>query len=105
MRHPWKNATDAEPLRRDFSPEESAQLSQYVSDDKYVQTHSEGEEPHRKVVVSVNPEFADELREKNRNQRDRKRGGYGGRGGNRGGKKPYRGGNRNRKSYDKKDSE
>lgn len=88
-----------------MNPYERRIIHAALQDDKYVKTHSEGEEPHRKVVVSVNPEFADELREKNRNQRDRKRGGYGGRGGNRGGKKPYRGGNRNRRQYDNKDSE
>ncbi|MBO6108746.1 MAG: protein jag [Eubacterium sp.] len=76
-----------------MNPYERRVIHAALQDDKYVVTHSEGEEPHRKVVISVNPEFADELREKNRNKRDHRRGGYGGRGG----KKPYRGGNRNRK--------
>ena len=81
-----------------MNPYERRIIHAALQDDKYVETHSEGEEPHRKVVVTVNPEFADELREKNRNSRDR-RGGYnrGGRGGNRG-----RGGyNRNRKPYNR----
>ncbi len=80
-----------------MNPYERRIIHAVLQEDKYVETHSEGEEPHRKVVVSVNPEFADELREKNRNNRDRRRGGYGGRGGNRG-----RGGyNRNRRPYNK----
>lgn len=48
--------------------------------DKYVDTHSEGEEPHRKVVITLNREFASELprrnnyRRRNSNySRDRKR--------------------------------
>lgn len=79
-----------------MNPYERRIIHAALQDDKYVDTHSEGEEPHRKVVVTVNPEFADELKEKNRNSRDRRRGGYGGRGGNRGrggynrgGRKPY----------------
>lgn len=80
-----------------MNPYERRIIHAVLQDDKYVETHSEGEEPHRKVVVTVNPEFADELREKNRNNRDRRRGGYGGRGGNRG-----RGGyNRNRRPYNR----
>ena len=80
-----------------MNPYERRIIHAVLQDDKYVQTHSEGEEPHRTVVVTVNPEFADELREKNRNNRDRRRGGYGGRGGNRG-----RGGyNRNRRPYNR----
>ncbi len=80
-----------------MNPYERRIIHAALQDDKYVETHSEGEEPHRKVVVTVNPEFADELKEKNRNSRDRRRGGYGGRGGNRG-----RGGyNRNRKPYNR----
>ena len=80
-----------------MNPYERRIIHAVLQEDKYVETHSEGEEPHRKVVVTVNPEFADELREKNRNNRDRRRGGYGGRGGNRG-----RGGyNRNRRPYNR----
>ena len=80
-----------------MNPYERRIIHAALQDDKYVDTHSEGEEPHRKVVVTVNPQFADELKEKNRNSRDRRRGGYGGRGGNRG-----RGGyNRNRKPYNR----
>lgn len=80
-----------------MNPYERRIIHAVLQEDKYVNTHSEGEEPHRKVVVTVNPEFADELREKNRNSRDRRRGGYGGRGGNRG-----RGGyNRNRRPYNR----
>ena len=80
-----------------MNPYERRIIHAVLQEDKYVNTHSEGEEPHRKVVVTVNPEFADELREKNRNNRDRRRGGYGGRGGNRG-----RGGyNRNRRPYNR----
>lgn len=89
-----------------MNPYERRIIHAALQDDKYVQTHSEGDEPHRKVVVTVNPEFADELREKNRNSRDR-RGGYGGRGGNRG-RRPYnnRGGNRGgRKPYNREREE
>ena len=80
-----------------MNPYERRIIHAALQDDKYVNTHSEGEEPHRKVVVTVNPEFADELKEKNRNSRDRRgRGGYN-RGGNRG-----RGGyNRGRKPYNR----
>ena len=85
-----------------MNPYERRIIHAALQDDKYVNTHSEGEEPHRKVVVTVNPEFADELKEKNRNSRDR-RGGYnrGGRGGNRGRGGYNRGGNRGRGGYNK----
>lgn len=86
-----------------MNPYERRIIHAALQDDKYVDTHSEGEEPHRKVVVTVNKEFADELREKNRNDRNR-RGGYGGRGGR--GKRPYHGGNKGgRKPYDKVNAE
>ena len=87
-------ASTLEPM----NPYERRIIHAALQDDKYVTTHSEGEEPHRKVVVTVNPEFADELKEKNRNSRGgHGRGGYNrGRGGNR------RGGyNRNRRPYNK----
>ena len=87
-------ASTLEPM----NPYERRIIHAALQDDKYVTTHSEGEEPHRKVVVTVNPEFADELKEKNRNSRGgHGRGGYnrGGRGGNR------RGYNRNRRPYNK----
>ena len=47
--------------------------------DKYVDTHSEGDEPHRKVVITLNREFASELprrnnyRKKNNYSRDRRK--------------------------------
>ena len=67
-----------------MNPYERRIIHSTLQDDKYVDTHSEGEEPHRKVVVTVNKEFADELREK-----------YGDRGGYRGGRRGgYRGGRR-----------
>ena len=87
-------ASTLEPM----NPYERRIIHAALQDDKYVTTHSEGEEPHRKVVVTVNPECADELKEKNRNSRGgHGRGGYnrGGRGGNR------RGYNRNRRPYNK----
>ena len=86
-------ASTLEPM----NPYERRIIHAALQDDKYVTTHSEGEEPHRKVVVTVNPEFADELKEKNRNSRGgHGRGGYNrGRGGNR------RGYNRNRRPYNK----
>ena len=86
-------ASTLEPM----NPYERRIIHAALQDDKYVTTHSEGEEPHRKVVVTVNPEFADELKEKNRNSRGHGKGGYNrGRGGNR------RGGyNRNRRPYNK----
>ncbi len=87
-------ASTLEPM----NPYERRIIHAALQDDKYVTTHSEGEEPHRKVVVTVNPEFADELKEKNRNSRGgHGRGGYNrGRGGNRHG-----GYNRNRRPYNK----
>ena len=87
-------ASTLEPM----NPYERRIIHAALQDDKYVTTHSEGEESHRKVVVTVNPEFADERKEKNRNSRGgHGRGGYnrGGRGGNR------RGYNRNRRPYNK----
>ncbi|MCR4604402.1 MAG: protein jag [Eubacterium sp.] len=69
-----------------MNPYERRIIHSTLQDDKYVDTHSEGEEPHRKVVVTVNKEFADELKEK-----------YGDRGGYRGGRRGgYRGGGRRR---------
>ena len=56
-----------------MNPYERRIIHAALQDDKYVETHSEGDEPHRKVVVTVNKEFADELREK---YGDNRRGGY-----------------------------
>ena len=63
-----------------MNPYERRIIHAELQADKYVDTHSEGEEPHRKVVVTLNREFASELprrnnyRRRNKNySRDRKR--------------------------------
>ena len=63
-----------------MNPYERRIIHSALQYDKYVDTHSEGEEPHRKVVVTLNREFASELprrnnyrRRNNNYSRDRKR--------------------------------
>ena len=63
-----------------MNPDERRIIHAELQADKYVDTHSEGEEPHRKVVITLNREFASELprrnnyRSRNSNySRDRKR--------------------------------
>ncbi len=62
-----------------MNPYERRIIHAALQEDKYVDTHSEGDEPHRKVVVTLNREFASELprrnnyRRKNNYSRDRRR--------------------------------
>lgn len=62
-----------------MNPYERRIIHAELQADKYVDTHSEGDEPHRKVVVTLNKEFASELprknnyRRKNNYSRNRKR--------------------------------
>lgn len=63
-----------------MNPYERRIIHAELQGDKYVDTHSEGEEPHRKVVVTLNKEFASELprrnnyrRRNNNYSRDRKK--------------------------------
>lgn len=63
-----------------MNPYERRIIHAELQGDKYVDTHSEGDEPHRKVVVTLNKEFASELpkrnnyrRRNNHYSRDRKR--------------------------------
>lgn len=71
-----RHAVSLEPM----NPYERRIIHAELQADKYVDTHSEGEEPHRKVVITLNREFASELprrnnyRRRNSNySRDRKR--------------------------------
>ena len=62
-----------------MNPYERRIIHAELQGDKYVDTHSEGEEPHRKVVVTLNREFASELprrnnyRRRNNYSKDRKK--------------------------------
>ena len=62
-----------------MNPYERRIIHAALQDDKYVSTHSEGDEPHRKVVVTLNREYESELprrdnyRRRNNYYRDRKR--------------------------------
>lgn len=63
-----------------MNPYERRIIHAELQGDKYVDTHSEGDEPHRKVVVTLNKEFASELprrnnyrRRNNHYSKDRKR--------------------------------
>lgn len=56
-----------------MNPYERRIIHSALQSDKYVETHSEGEEPHRKVVVTLNKEFASELPRRNN---FKKRGNY-----------------------------
>ena len=52
-----------------MNPYERRIIHAELQGDKYVDTHSEGEEPHRKVVVTLNKEFASELPKRNNYRR------------------------------------
>ena len=52
-----------------MNPYERRIIHAELQGDKYVDTHSEGEEPHRKVVVTLNKEFASELPKRNNYKR------------------------------------
>ena len=52
-----------------MNPYERRIIHAELQGDKYVDTHSEGEEPHRKVVVTLNKEFASELPRRNNYRR------------------------------------
>lgn len=63
-----------------MNPYERRIIHAELQGDKYVDTHSEGDEPHRKVVVTLNKEFASDLpkrnnyrRRNNRYSKDRKK--------------------------------
>ena len=62
-----------------MNPYERRIIHAALQPDKYVDTHSEGDEPHRKVVITLNREFASELprrnnyRQKNNYSRDRRK--------------------------------
>ena len=66
-----------------MNPYERRIIHSELQNDKYVDTHSEGEEPHRKVVVTLNKEFASELPK--RNNYRRRNGNY-----SRNNRKPYK---------------
>ena len=52
-----------------MNPYERRIIHSELQNDKYVDTHSEGDEPHRKVVVTLNKEFASELPRRNNYRR------------------------------------
>lgn len=52
-----------------MNPYERRIIHAELQGDKYVDTHSEGDEPHRKVVVTLNKEFASELPRRNNYRR------------------------------------
>lgn len=52
-----------------MNPYERRIIHAELQADKYVDTHSEGDEPHRKVVVTLNKEFASELPRRNNYRR------------------------------------
>lgn len=52
-----------------MNPYERRIIHAELQADKYVDTHSEGEEPHRKVVITLNREFASELPRRNNYRR------------------------------------
>ena len=54
-----------------MNPYERRIIHSALQGDKYVDTHSEGDEPHRKVVISLNREFSSELPRRNNNYRRR----------------------------------
>lgn len=61
-----------------MNPYERRIIHAALQGDKYVDTHSEGEEPHRKVVITLNREYASELNIPRRNNNYRKKNGNGG---------------------------
>lgn len=58
-----------------MNPYERRIIHAALQGDKYVDTHSEGEEPHRKVVVTLNREYASELNIPRRNNYRKRNGG------------------------------
>lgn len=52
-----------------MNPYERRIIHAALQGDKYVETHSEGNEPHRKVVITLNREHASELSRRNNNYR------------------------------------
>lgn len=54
-----------------MNPYERRIIHAALQGDKYVDTHSEGDEPHRKVVVTLNREFSSELPRRNNNYKRR----------------------------------
>lgn len=56
-----------------MNPYERRIIHAALQPDKYVDTHSEGDEPHRKVVITLNREFASELPRRNNYSRDRRK--------------------------------
>ncbi len=63
-----------------MNPYERRIIHSTLQDDKYVRTYSEGEEPHRKVVVTVTKEYENMPKKRNNNYRGKK-GSYGNKGG------------------------
>lgn len=60
-----------------MNPYERRIIHAVLQSDKYVDTHSEGDDPHRKVVITLNREYASELDIPRRNNyRRRNDGGY-----------------------------
>lgn len=60
-----------------MNPYERRIIHAALQNDKFVDTHSEGEEPNRKVVITLNKEFASELPKRNyKNNNGRKNNGY-----------------------------
>lgn len=60
-----------------MNPYERRIIHAVLQSDKYVETHSEGDDPHRKVVITLNKEYASELDIPRRNNY-RRRGNDGG---------------------------
>lgn len=54
-----------------MNPYERRIIHAELQNDKYVDTHSEGDEPHRKVVVTLNREYASDLPRRNNYRRRR----------------------------------
>jgi spoIIIJ-associated protein len=52
-----------------MNPYERRIIHAVLQGDKYVDTHSEGDEPHRKVLITLNRENASELPRRNNNYR------------------------------------
>ena len=60
-----------------MNPYERRIIHAALQGDKYVDTHSEGEEPHRKVVITLNREYASELNIPRRNNYHKRNGNTG----------------------------
>ncbi len=64
-----------------MNPYERRVIHSTLQNDKYVETHSEGEEPYRKVVISLKPGFEKDYEKKKKygygnKSRYRNNGGY-----------------------------